>query len=115
MGAEDLAPGLRQRHRGARIDEASVKALVAGAIPEMRAEDVSVVQTPAPAPARAEARLVMVGPIGVSRGSAAALKAILAAALGLNVVLVLALLWRARFASRKTTKTAAARDGAAEE
>ncbi len=76
------------RHRGDPVDEAAVRALVAGAVQDMTPEDVAVVQVRAnvEAPAR-ETNLVRFGPVAVTRGTAGALKAILGGALGLHLVL----------------------------
>lgn len=74
-------------------EEDAVRALVAGAVEGMRAEDVAIVGVagaPDPEPSAASA-LVHVGPIAVTRGSAPALKAVLGGALGLHAVLALAL------------------------
>lgn len=88
---------LIERRAEARVDEPGVRALVAGAVPQLSAEDVAVVLTDAP-PARArEPHLVTLGPITVTRGSAGALKALLAASFTLNLILAAALvLSRAR-------------------
>lgn len=88
---------LIERRAEARVDEPGVRALVAGAVPQLSAEDVAVVLTDAP-PARArEPHLVTLGPITVTRGSAGTLKALLAASFTLNLILAAALvLSRAR-------------------
>lgn len=91
---------------GARADEAAIRALVAGAVDGLAAEDVAVVVAEAPAPARREPNLAWVGPIAVSRGTATALKAILGGSLALNVILAVALvLSRRRTARRETVST----------
>lgn len=78
------------RHSGATppLSEDAVRRLVAGAVAGLRGEDVTVVLVARPLPpASAEARLAWVGPVAVARGSAGTLKALLAGALGLNVLL----------------------------
>jgi type III secretion protein J len=68
--------------------EAAVRALVAGAVEGMRPEEVAVVGVAARrSPDERGEALVQVGPIAVARGSAGALKGILAGALGLHIVL----------------------------
>ena len=84
------------RHRGPRAhyDEDSVRALVAGAVQDMAPTDVAVVGVPVEireAP-RTE-RLVSLGPVTVTRGSANALKLVLGGALALHVVLAALLVW----------------------
>ncbi|MCB9612262.1 MAG: secretion protein [Sandaracinus sp.] len=87
------------RHRGDPIDENAVRALVAGAVQDMTPEGVAVVQVQAnvDVPAR-EANLVRFGPIAVTRGTAGALKGVLAGALGLHLVLAVLVVigWRRR-------------------
>lgn len=78
---------LIETRRGARVDDAAVRALIAGAVADLAADDVAVVRTVA-RPARARERhLVMLGPIAVTRGSASALKALLAGSFALNLLL----------------------------
>ena len=87
------------RHRCDAVDENAVRALVAGAVQDMTPEDVAVVQVQAnvEVPAR-EANLVRFGPIAVTRGTAGALKGVLAGALGLHLVLAVLVVigWRRR-------------------
>lgn len=71
---------------GASIDEASVRALVAGAIPGATPEHVTLVVAPAPAEPPSSP-FVHVGPLAVAAGSAWTLRGLLAALLGMNVVL----------------------------
>jgi type III secretion protein J len=85
--APPTASVLIEHRPGARIDEDAVRALVAGAVPELEAARVTVVRTPRRAAPPREARLVMIGPVAVSRGSATALKVILAISFGLNIAL----------------------------
>lgn len=77
------------RHRGERApyDEASLRALIAGAVPQMLPEDVALIAVPAVAADSRAERLVSIGPVSVTRGSATALKAILGSALALHVLL----------------------------
>lgn len=92
-------------HRAdARIDDDAVRALVAGAIPELSADDVAVVRSPTRAARPREPRLAHVGPITVTRGTEGALKAILAASFTFNLVLAAALIVvRARRRSAETS------------
>ena len=83
----------------ASVDEA-VRSLVAGAVLDLATDDITVVHSGIrPHPAR-DPVLAQVGPIAVSRGSAGLLKAILAAGLGLNVLLAGALVWSRRRVSK---------------
>jgi type III secretion protein J len=77
---------------GTRVDEASVQALVAGAIPELSEEAVAVITVEAAEVAPRQSSLVRIGPIAVSRGSAPILKAVVGGALGLSALLALALI-----------------------
>jgi type III secretion protein J len=87
------------RHRGARpaYSDEAVQALVAGAVQDMAPTDVAVVGVPVEIreASRGE-RLVSVGPITVTRGSATSLKAILGGALALHVLLAGLLVWVVR-------------------
>ncbi|MDW8362927.1 MAG: secretion protein [Myxococcales bacterium] len=106
---------VRHRADARPPDEASVRALVAGAVDGLRPEDVSVVAVAAavraPAP---EAGLVRMGPVAVSRGSLPAFRALAAAALGTNLLLAGALVFvlvrrrRSRSAGAPSTPTPAA-------
>jgi type III secretory pathway lipoprotein EscJ len=82
---------IKFRHGAARpYDDASVRALVAGAVDGLDAAAVTVVGVPAPAaPTSAQTALVRFGPIAVTRGSAWALKLLLGASLLVNVLVVL--------------------------
>ena len=73
------------------IDEDAVRTLVSGAIEDLPAERVSVVQAIAAAQAAPDAQVVSIGPIRVLAGSAPVLKAVLGAALALDALLALAL------------------------
>jgi type III secretion system YscJ/HrcJ family lipoprotein len=86
------------RHRGATppLPVSEVQRLVAGAVPGLTAEQVSVVMTPAPAPTRiADRGLAQFGPIAVARSSMTPLRAMVGAALAANLLLLgcLYLLW----------------------
>lgn len=84
------------RHRGARqgYSDDAVRALVAGAVQDMAPEDVAVVGVPVEIrEANRGERLVSLGPVTVTRGSATSLKAILGAALALHVLLAGLLVW----------------------
>lgn len=101
-------------HRpGAVVDEAAVRALVAGAVSDLAAEDVAVVRTEARPSRSREPHLVMLGPIAVTRTSATALKAILAASFSTNLLLVVVLVVvRAR---RRSARPGSAHDAPAGE
>jgi type III secretion protein J len=79
------------RHRSAvtPIQESDVQRLVAGAVPGLSAERVSVVMHAAPArePA-ADRALARLGPITVSRSSLGSLRLLLGGAMALNLVLI---------------------------
>lgn len=84
------------RHRGpdAPYDPADVRALVAGAVEDLDADDVAVVGVAtAPPPEPTEGGLVNIGPVTVTRSTAGALKAVLAGSLALNVVFALLMGW----------------------
>lgn len=84
------------RHRGpdAPFDTADVKALVAGAVEALDADDVAVVGVAtAPPPEPREGGLVNVGPVTVTRSTASTLKALLAASLAANVLFALVMGW----------------------
>ncbi len=83
------------RHRGASPPLASseIQRLVAGAVPGLSAEAVSVVSSPAPASARpADKELRRVGPITVTRASLSPLRAVAGGAVALNLALLVAVL-----------------------
>jgi type III secretion protein J len=87
------------------IDERAVRTLVAGAVSGLHSSAVTVVQTQAARMARATAATARVGPFSVRRESAPLLKAVLALALLLNLVLAVALIWtvRRKRAAREAT------------
>ncbi|RLB53201.1 MAG: secretion protein [Deltaproteobacteria bacterium] len=73
--------------------EEAVRALIAGAIPDLAAESIAVVSVEvAPATTR-QASLVHIGPIAVTQGSAPILKAVFGGAFTLSALLALALLF----------------------
>jgi type III secretion protein J len=89
---EHKAAVLLQRARSSTpIDEAGVRSLIAAAIDGLPAERVTVVQVEADAPAAITPAFVHVGPIAVSRGSAPLLRTVLATALGLDLLMAIAL------------------------
>ncbi len=99
---EDSAPpataSVLVRHRGATppLAVSDVQRLVAGAVPGLAGDHVSVVMTPAPTPARiADRGLSQFGPIAVTKGSMTPLRAMVGAAVAANALLVrcLYLLW----------------------
>jgi type III secretion system YscJ/HrcJ family lipoprotein len=86
------------RHRGATppIAAAEIQRLVAGAVPSLTADHVSVVMLPAPALRQLpEHELARFGPLTVTRASVLALRAIVGGALCLNLLLLAGLvaLW----------------------
>jgi type III secretion protein J len=86
------------RHQGPTPPLAAfdVQRLVAGAVPGLQAENVSIVMTVAPAPGRAAAReLSRLGPLTVTRSSMSPLRGMIVVAVLSNVVLLgcLLLLW----------------------
>ncbi len=86
-----VASVLVRARRGATVDEAAVRAIVAGAVPGLAPERVTVVSTVMPAGTAAAEPLVALGPILVTRGSAPALRLLLGGMLAVNVVLGLAI------------------------
>jgi type III secretion protein J len=96
LDAEPVAPKaavlIERRHGAQPIDESAVRALVAGAVEGLSAAQVTVVQSVADPEPRYAPSMVRVGPINVTAGSAGALKALLGGALGLDVVLAVALI-----------------------
>jgi type III secretion protein J len=82
--------------RNAHVDDSAVRALVAGAFPDLRAEDVAVVRSTARATAQPDTRLAQLGPFSVSRSSEPLLRAVLGGSFALNLILALVLLWRWR-------------------
>ena len=100
--ARARASVLIEHRPGARVDEAAVRALVAGAVQELAPDDVAVVRSEATAPPSRAPQLSRVGPFAVSRGSDDALTAVLAATFALNLILALALILSRR---RRTNDT----------
>lgn len=84
---------IRRLRAAPPVDDAIVRALVAGAVDGLSAERVTVVQVEASAPAIAVPTFVHVGPFVVERNSAATFRALLAAVLGLDLALALTLIW----------------------
>ncbi|MFI5305987.1 MAG: hypothetical protein ACHQ53_01465 [Polyangiales bacterium] len=86
--ASPKASVLVERRRDApALDEAAIRTLVAGAIDSLAADRVTVVQVVSEPPPKWERAFVRVGPIGVTAGSAAVLKAILGGSLALDLLL----------------------------
>jgi len=83
------------RHRGATppVALAEVQRLVAGAVPGLSPEHVSVVMAPSAVPTSPGGELLRLGPITVTRGSAPAVRWIFGAAVVLNLALVGTLLF----------------------
>jgi type III secretion protein J len=86
------------RHRGATppIAPSDIQRLVAGAVPGLSAEQVSVVMTPSPAHARpAERGLSQFGPLSVTQSSLTPLRLMVGSVILVNVALIgcLLLLW----------------------
>jgi len=86
------------RHRGATppIAASDVQRLVAGAVPGLSAEQVSVVMTPAPAQSRLPERaLSQFGPLAVTRSSVTPLRVMVVVIVLVNAALIgcLLLLW----------------------
>lgn len=93
---------IRRRHDAAPVDESMVRALIAGAVDGLSSERVTVVQvvgypTPVTRPSFAS-----FGPISVARESVAALKTVLGVALGLDLVMAVALVALAYTRRRST-------------
>lgn len=87
------------KHRADQVpDPSAVRALVAGAVPDLAPEEVAVVALPMPArPPPETPALVDVGPIRVTAASAPWLRGLIAATLALHLILAAALAWsRAR-------------------
>jgi type III secretory pathway lipoprotein EscJ len=102
LGAETKDPpptaSVLISHRSANPPLAvpDVQRLVAGAVPGLSTEHVSVVMTPLPASAKpGDRELARFGPITVTRSSMLPLRVVVAGAALLNIVLIglLALLW----------------------
>ena len=117
LALDEQAPAPRASvlitHRSGRDPapgEASVQALVAGAVDGLEADHVTVVFAPSePASAR-RPNLVWVGPIAVSRGTATPLKAALGGALLLNLLLAIGLILSRRRATATDVVSTTARD-----
>ena len=84
------------RHRGPTppIAAGDVQRLVAGAVPGLDPKSVDVISSPAPPPRSGRSqRLAQLGPITVTQTSAMSLKALLGAAIALNLILLGLLAW----------------------
>lgn len=86
------------RHRGATppLAVSDVQRLVAGAVPGLTGDQVSVIMTPAPAPTRvADRGLSQFGPIAVTKSSLTPLRIMVGAVVAANALLIacLYLLW----------------------
>jgi type III secretion protein J len=103
---------IKQRQGAQPVDEAVIRALVAGATTELETGEVTVVRLTGSALPAAKPDWVRVGPLTVSRSSAPILKAITAALFLLDMVLAIALVaLLARF-RRASARNALARGGA---
>lgn len=83
---------------GLRVEE--IQRLIAGAVPGLAPEAVSVALQPVQRPAYSPPELTRVGPVTVTRASAATLKTILTTALALNLVLLVSTFWLWRRSKR---------------
>lgn len=92
----------------AGVSDDAVRALVAGAVTDLAAEDVAVVRSSRRPRTTREAALTRVGPIAVSRGSASLLRGILGASFALNMLLAGGLIWSRRRAASPPSGTPAA-------
>jgi len=113
LALEEQAPpataSVLLRHRGATppLTPSDVQRLVAGAVPGLAAEQVTVVLLPAPPRARpAERQLAQLGPLSVARSSLVGLRALVGVAVLVNAALLACLLalWSRL---RRTEKTLA--------
>ncbi len=95
------------RYRGDRapLSEAEVRRLVAGAVPGLSPERVAVVETPVPARAPVDT-LTRLGPFVTTRSSAGKLRAVLAAAAAVNIVLAASVLVLFRRVRRRRVRAA---------
>jgi type III secretion protein J len=85
-----VASVLVQRAPGADLDEAAIRSLVAGAVPGLAPEHVTIVTSDAPAPDAHAVPLARIGPLSVTQSSATPLRMLLGAMLSVNVVLAAA-------------------------
>lgn len=83
------------RHAGATppVDEAALRRLVAGAVDDLNEADVAVVFMAAASANAPQSNVVQLGPVSVSRGSAAVLKMLIAVLLLSNIALAGALVF----------------------
>jgi type III secretory pathway lipoprotein EscJ len=82
---------LRRRHDAAPVDESQVRALVAGAVQGLTQDRVTIVQVASDVAVIERPTMTSVGPITVTRQSARTLKGVLSLALGLDLVMAVAL------------------------
>jgi type III secretion protein J len=94
-----VASVLVRSEAGATVSESDVRALVAGAVPGLSADHVSVVMTARTAEPPTS-RLVQYGPVAVSEGSAGSFKALVATLLAVIAVLAAGLLFALRRRAR---------------
>lgn len=85
-----------RRHDAKPIDEGAAKHLIAGAVTNLREDQVTLVQNAAERATQSTPHFVRVGPVTVSAQSATALRALLGGALTLNLVTAVALVWALR-------------------
>ncbi len=84
---------LIERRRGAPpLDQGSVRALVAGALNGLEPDRVSVIQSTLEAEPQPQRAFARVGPVTVAARSAGTLRALLAASLGLDLLMAAALI-----------------------
>ncbi|MCB9667679.1 MAG: secretion protein [Myxococcales bacterium] len=96
------------RPAGAAFGDDDVQRLIAGAVHGLAPHDVSVVRIKSSRSRSPKTHLVYVGPIAVSRATASLLRGILAVMLGLNVVLMAALVWLFKRARPRVISSASA-------
>lgn len=102
--AEPLRASVLLRYHGASppFDAAELKALVAGSVSGLDAQNVTLVALPKAAAPRIDSPIVHIGPLAVARSSATPLRAILGTSLAVNIGLAVALaLLMARLRSRR--------------
>ena len=100
---------IKHRAGAAPYADNSVRALVAGAVENMRPEDVAIVSVIAGTAPADTADFVHLGPIAVSRGSAAVLKVFFGGSLILHILMAAGLVWvlrRRRLRGHSTSSVA---------
>jgi type III secretion protein J len=97
---------VKRRHDTSALDPRSIADLVAGAVSDLRTEDVAIVQVSAPASARrASTDVVWIGPVAVTRATAPVLRMVLGILLSVCIALAAGILaLRSRF--RRVTTAA---------